>query len=202
VNHATLSQYQLTQPDDDAPQVLPAVQPTLRSRRLRLRPFDLSDARVVQLLAGDKDVAMNTRLIPHPYPDGLAEAWINSLPTIYEQGRGVSFAITLPAGDLVGSIGLVISAADNHAEVGYWVGRPYWNKGYCTEAAQAVLKYAFDKLKLHRVFAHYLARNPASGRVLAKLGMQQEGCLRGHRLKEGNYEDLIVCGITRSEWKK
>jgi [ribosomal protein S5]-alanine N-acetyltransferase len=192
VNQATLSQF-----DADAPQVLPAVQPTLRTKRLRLRPFDPSDARVVQLLAGDKDVALNTRLIPHPYPDGLAEAWINTLPAIYEQGRGVSFAITLPAGDLVGSIGLVINAADNHAEMGYWVGRPYWNKGYCTEAAQAVLKYAFEKLKLQRVFANYLARNPASGRVLTKLGMTQEGCLRSHRLKDGKYEDLIVCGVCR-----
>ena len=119
MNQATLSQF-----DDDAPAVLPAVQPTLRTKRLRLRPFDLEDARVVQLLAGDKDVASNTRLIPHPYPDGLAAAWIGSLPTIYEQGKGVSFAITLPAGDVIGSLGLVLNPTDNHAELGYWVGRP------------------------------------------------------------------------------
>jgi RimJ/RimL family protein N-acetyltransferase len=197
VNSATLSQS-----NDDAPPILPAVQPTLRTRRLRLRPFDLADARVVQLLAGDKEVAHNTRLIPHPYPDGLAEAWIGSLPAIYEAGKGVSFAITLPAGDLIGSIGLSINSIDNHAEMGYWVGRPYWNKGYCTEAALGVLKYAFDKLKLERVFANYLARNPASGRVLSKLGMNQEGCLRAHRLKQGKYEDLIVCGVLRKEFGK
>lgn len=197
MNQAILSQFH-----DDASPILPAVQPTLRSRRLRLRPFDPSDARVVQLLAGDKEVAHNTRLIPHPYPDGLAEAWIGSLPSIYEAGRGVSFAITLPAGDLIGSIGLAINSIDNHAEMGYWVGRPYWNKGYCTEAAQSVLKYAFDKLKLQRVFANYLARNPASGRVLSKLGMSQEGCFRAHRLKQGQYEDLIVCGVLKKEFGK
>ncbi|QDU27330.1 Putative ribosomal N-acetyltransferase YdaF [Anatilimnocola aggregata] len=195
MNQATLSQL----PDEPAP-ILPAVQPTLRSKRLRLRPFDISDARVVQLLAGDKEVAHNTRLIPHPYPDGLAEAWITSLPAIYEAGKGVSFAITLPAGDVIGSIGLMINSVDNHAEMGYWVGRPYWNHGYCTEAAQAVLKYAFDKLKLERVFANYLARNPASGRVLSKLGMTQEGCFRSHRFKHGQYEDLIVCGVLRKEF--
>jgi [ribosomal protein S5]-alanine N-acetyltransferase len=197
VNQATLTQHV------ELPKLqLPAVQPTLRTKRLRLRPFDMSDALVVQLLAGDKDVAHNTRLIPHPYPDGLAAVWISSLPDLYEQGRGVSFAVTLPAGDLIGSIGLSLYPVDNHAELGYWVGRPYWNQGYCTEAAAAVMKYAFEKLKIERIFAHYLARNPASGRVLTKLGMQQEGCLRSHRLKGGQYEDLIVCGVLRGEFGK
>ena len=181
---------------------LPAVQVSLRAKRLRLRPFDMSDSLVVQLLAGDKEVAYNTRLIPHPYPDGLAAVWISSLPALYEQSKGISFAITLPAGDLIGSIGLTLYPADNHAELGYWVGKPYWNKGYCTEAAAVVMKYAFEKLKIERIFAHYLARNPASGRVLHKLGFQQEGCLRGHRYKEGAYEDLIVCGVLRGAFGK
>jgi RimJ/RimL family protein N-acetyltransferase len=191
----------LAQPLADGRNQLPKTQPTLKTERLILRPFLPADAPLVQILAGDKDVASTTRLLPHPYPDGLAEKWIASLPVRYQQGDGVSFAITLKEGALIGSIGLALSLADHHAEMGYWIGKPYWNTGYCTEAAAAVLQFAFDTLDLERIFAKYMGKNPASGRVMAKLGMTQEGILRHHRCKWGQFEDLIVCGILRSEWQ-
>ena len=104
----------------------------------------------------------------------------------------------MDGGPLLGTIRLTLNPVDNHAEMGYWVGKPFWNNGYCTEAARAVVAYGFDVLDLERIYANYMARNPASGRVLAKLGMQQEGLLRRHRRKFGRYEDLIVCGITEA----
>lgn len=191
----------LAQPPADGTIQLPPTQPTLKTERLVLRPFALADAPLIQILAGDKDVASTTRLLPHPYPDGLAEKWIASLPARYQQGDGVSFAIALREGALIGSIGLLLSLADHHAEIGYWIGKPYWNSGYCTEAAAAVLQFAFDTLDLERVFAKYMGKNPASGRVMAKLGMTQEGILRHHRCKWGQFEDLVVCGILRNEWQ-
>lgn len=175
-------------------------QPTLTTERLVLRPFQQADAADVQRLAGDRDVASTTRLIPHPYPDGLAEQWIASLDGLYTSGRSASFAITQKDGTLMGAIGLSIEPADRHAELGYWVGRPFWNQGFCTEAGRAMLSFAFDVLALERVYAHYMARNPASGRVMEKLGMQREGCLRRHRFKWGEFEDLILYGILRSEY--
>ncbi|HUE72216.1 MAG TPA: GNAT family N-acetyltransferase, partial [Pirellulaceae bacterium] len=191
----------LAQPLADGRIQLPKTQPALKTERLVLRPFTLADAPLVQILAGDKDVASTTRLIPHPYPDGLAVSWISTLPSKYQQGDGVNFAITLKEGALIGSIGLILSLADHHGELGYWIGKPYWNSGYCTEAAAAMLQFAFDTLDLERVFAKYMGRNPASGRVLAKLGMTQEGILRHHRCKWGQFDDLVVCGILRSEWQ-
>ena len=191
----------LATPAHDVQNLLPKTQPTLKTERLVLRPFAPADAPLVHILAGDKDVASTTRLIPHPYPDGLAESWIDSLPGKYERGDGVSFAITLKEGALIGSIGLILSLADHHGEMGYWIGKPYWNSGYCTEAAAAVLQFAFDTLDLERVYAKYMGKNPASGRVMAKLGMLQEGVLRHHRCKWGTFEDLVVCGILRSEWQ-
>lgn len=191
----------LATPAHDVQNLLPKTQPTLKTERLVLRPFAPADAPLVHILAGDKDVASTTRLIPHPYPDGLAESWIDSLPGKYERGDGVSFAITLKEGALIGSIGLILSLADRHGEMGYWIGKPYWNSGYCTEAAAAVLQFAFDTLDLERVYAKYMGKNPASGRVMAKLGMLQEGVLRHHRCKWGAFEDLVVCGILRSEWQ-
>jgi RimJ/RimL family protein N-acetyltransferase len=181
------------------PSALKLPQPTLTTERLILRPLALSDAKTIQELAGDREVADTTRLIPHPYPDGLAEVWISSLQPRYERGEGVSFGITLKEGPLIGSIGILLNLVDHHAEMGYWIGKPYWNQGFCTEAAAAVLGYAFETLQMERLFANYFARNPASGRVIAKLGMTQEGTLRHHRCKWGQYEDLVVCGILRSE---
>ncbi|MCI0357894.1 MAG: GNAT family N-acetyltransferase [Planctomycetaceae bacterium] len=176
-------------------------QPLLKTQRLVLRPLALDDAPTVERLAGEKDIASTTRLIPHPYPPGMAEHWIGSLPELYAKAEMINWGIVLDGGLLLGTIRLTLNPVDNHAEMGYWVGKPYWNNGYCTEAARAVVGFGFDKLDLERVYANYMARNPASGRVLAKLGMIQEGLLRRHRRKFGRYEDLIVCGITRAEWQ-
>lgn len=176
-------------------------QAVLRTGRLVLRPLTLADAPIVERLAGEKDIASTTRLIPHPYPPGMAEQWIATLPELYQKAEMVNWGIALDGGPLLGTIRLTLNQIDNHAEVGYWVGKPFWNNGYCTEAARAVVAYGFDVLGLERIYANYMARNPASGRVLAKLGMQQEGYLRRHRRKFGRYEDLIVCGITKAEWQ-
>ena len=177
-------------------------QATLASPRLTLRPLSLDDAPIVARLAGEKDIASTTRLIPHPYPPGMAEKWILALPEMYQRAEMVNWGIALADGPLLGTIRLTLNPVDNHAELGYWVGKPFWNNGYCTEAARLVVAYGFETLDLERIYANYMARNPASGRVLIKLGMKQEGLLRRHRRKFGRYEDLVVCGILRSEYQK
>jgi len=181
---------------------LASTQAILRTDRLVLRPLQQDDAPIVQKLAGEKDVASTTRLIPHPYPPGAAEQWIGTLPEQYERAEAITWGVAMQAGPLLGTIRLVLCASDNNAELGYWIGKPFWNNGYCTEAARAVIAYGFDVLGLERIFANYFARNPASARVLIKLGLQQEGLLRRHRRKFGRYEDLIVCGLLKSEYQK
>ncbi len=68
--------------------------------------------------------------------------------------------------ELIGAIGLTLSKKYDHAEMGYWIGVPFWGKGYCTEAAKIVLQYGFEELKLNRIFAHHMTNNPASGKVM------------------------------------
>ena len=178
------------------------LRPTLRTDRLVLRPFALSDASEVQRLAGDEAVASTTSNVPHPYEDGMAEAWIGTHQGRFEKGELVNFAITLAGdGSLVGAIGLIIRADNDRAALGYWIGKPYWNSGYCTEAARAVLRYGFEELGLHRIHASHLARNPASGRVMEKLGMTREGLLRQHVKKRGVFEDNVEYGILKSEYR-
>ena len=176
--------------------------PTLTTARLVLRPFRVDDASDIQRLAGEREVARNTMLIPHPYEDGEAERWIGTHQEIYESGQGVTFAIERREdGSLVGSIGLVIFEKHKSGELGYWVGKPYWNNGYCTEASLAILKYGFESRNLHRIHAKFYTRNPASGRVLQKIGMTHEGTLRDHLFKWEIFEDVEVYAILEDEYR-
>lgn len=171
--------------------------PTLRTARLTLRPFAIDDAPAVQRLAGAYEVALNTLLIPHPYPDGAAEDWIRSHKVDYDENRIHHFAID--DGQLAGAMGLVMKG-DRIAEIGYWIGVPFWNRGYTTEAAREVLRYGFEECKLERIFAGYFSRNAASGRVMQKLGMTYEGTLRKHAVKWGERLDIVYYGLLREEW--
>jgi ribosomal-protein-alanine N-acetyltransferase len=175
----------------------------LQTHRLILRPFEIADARDVQRLAGDHAIADTTLNIPHPYEDGMAEQWISTHQPQFDAGDLANFAIALRAtGELVGAIGLVINRRFDRAELGYWIGRPYWSHGYCTEAGHAVLRYGFTELNLNRIHAYHLSRNPASGRVMEKLGMTREGLFRQHAKKWGRYEDIIEYGLVRQDWMK
>jgi len=180
-----------------------AHQPTLVTKRLILRPFELSDAKAVQRLAGDREIADKTLNIPHPYEDGAAEEWISTHKPKFDSRELANFAITRRTnGELLGTVGLAMIPQFQRAELGYWVGTPYWNKGYCTEAAEAVVEYGFTQLGLNRVFAVHFKRNRASGQVMKKLGMKREGVLRQHAKKWDAYEDIVFYGLLRKDWLK
>ena len=169
----------------------------MQTERLILRPMAPCDAPEIQRLAGDREVAATTRDIPHPYEDGVAEAWICACQELIAAGKLVNFAITLRSdGSFVGVISLHRDADANAAELSYWVGKPFWNQGYATEAVKAVLRHGLADLGLDRVFAAHFARNPASGRVMQKAGMLHEGFLKAHTEKWGKFEDLELYGVT------
>ena len=169
----------------------------LTTERLILRPFTLDDAPAVQQIAGAHEVALNTLLIPHPYPDGAAEAWI-SRPRTQDE---INFAITeRDGGAIAGGMSLNVHRDHRRAEIGYYIGVPFWNRGYASEAGRAVVRHAFETLGLNRVFAEHFTRNPASGRVLQKIGMRHEGSLRKHIVKWGEPIDVELYGIVREEW--
>ncbi|MBI2847682.1 MAG: GNAT family N-acetyltransferase [Chloroflexi bacterium] len=176
--------------------------PTLETERLILRLFTLDDAPEIYRLLQERDVADTLLNVPHPYEKGMAEQWIGAQQEAFGKRQSVNFAIVhKEEGFLIGSVSLGnINRAHGNAELGYWVGKPYWNQGYCTEAARAVLGYGFATLGLNRIYARHMTRNPASGRVMQKLGMKHEGTLRQDRKKWGKFEDFEICGILRSEY--
>lgn len=178
-----------------------AEQPNVQTERLRLRPFQLSDAGDVQALAGAREVAATTLNIPYPYEDGMAEAWISTHRSEFEAGTLATFAIIERTTEqLVGAMGLVINKEHERGELGYWVGVQYWNHGYATEAARAVVQYGFEQAGLHRIHASHLLGNTGSGRVMQKIGMGYEGRLRRHIKKWGSFVDIELYGVLRDEW--
>jgi RimJ/RimL family protein N-acetyltransferase len=177
--------------------------PSLHTKRLLLRPFKIDDAPTVHKFAGDKAVAATTLNVPHPYEPGTAEGWIQTHPERYTRGLGVVFAIMLQANNaLMGSISLAFNQPNRRAEMGYWIGQPYWNQGYCTEAALAVIDYGFAQHNLNRIYARHMGRNPASGRVMQKIGMKFEGQLRQQIQKWGEFDDILIYGILRETFER
>jgi RimJ/RimL family protein N-acetyltransferase len=172
------------------------------TKRLLLRPFKLSDGPRVKDLAGNIAIADTTMNIPHPYKNGMAEEWISTHETKFEAGELSNGAIILKStNSLIGAIGLSINSRFNRAELGYWIAKEYWKQGYCTEAATTVLEYGFQKLDLNKIIATHITRNPASGKVMEKIGMKREGILREHVYKWDKYEDIVIYGILRKEWE-
>lgn len=175
--------------------------PPLRSERLLLRHYQSSDLDALVRLANDREIADTTLNIPHPYNLEAARQWISSHPQQIAAGALAPYAVTCAAtGALFGTVSLNIDAAFRIAELGYWIGKPYWRQGICTEAADRLLRYGFETIALHRVHARHLARNPASGRVLRKIGMREEGLAREHTMKWGKYEDLVLYGMLKQDW--
>lgn len=172
----------------------------LQTERLTLRTYDLSDISALVPLIGAREVAATTLRIPHPYTESDAREFIAGTQEDLARGTELRLAITLKQSNtLCGGVGLRIEPDHRRAELGYWLGVPFWGKGYATEAARAVVQHGFRALGLHRIFASHVPRNPASGRVLRKVGMRHEGILRGHILKWGEYLDLEMYGMVASD---
>ncbi len=138
--------------------------------RLKLRAPEPDDAPRLQALCGNWEVARMLEVVPHPYPDGLAETWIEGLAVRRQSDTAHIFAITL-AEELIGVIGLE-RGDDGPFGLGYWLGEAWWGRGYMSEAATRVIHFAFEDLGAEKLTSGFFADNPASGRVLKKCGFR------------------------------
>jgi RimJ/RimL family protein N-acetyltransferase len=144
--------------------------PVLESERLVLRAPRLEDAKTVATLANDRRIAENTARIPHPYRLADADEWISGgAADVCKQ----TFLITLN-GSPIGACGIDLRDGPT-PELGYWLGVPFWGRGFATEAARAVIDYAFEHLGHEALQAGARVSNPASRRVLEKCGFQWTG---------------------------
>ncbi|RZK29751.1 MAG: N-acetyltransferase [Hymenobacter sp.] len=178
-----------------------SVFPRIATPRLLLRAFCLADVPRLVVLAGNYEVARNTLNIPHPYHEEDGRRWVEITQENYQQQIGYAFAIELTAtGELVGGIGLTIAPHFSRAEAGYWLGQAYWNLGLASEALEALLRFGFEELGLNKIYATHIASNVASGRVMLKNGMVQEGELAQHTKRDDRYHDLWQYRLLRAEY--
>jgi RimJ/RimL family protein N-acetyltransferase len=179
--------------------------PTLKTERLILRPWRITDAPDLREICDVFEVAQFLGRTPFPLSLEDAQTYLKLRIEGRCDGcdRAMGFAITLgEGGRFIGSCGLRIHDAHQRAEMGYFMHPQHHRKGYVTEACRAVLRFAFDDLGMRRVAADYQRRNAASARVLQKLGFTIEGCLRKQSVRLGIIDDVVVTGLLKEEWNR
>lgn len=169
---------------------------TITTERLRLRLFTEADAQNVVELCNNYNLYKSTLHLPYPYSIECALSWIANHEQNFELDQLYEFAITdKESGQLYGAIAITNDKQHKNGEIGYWIGEPYWGKGYGTEAAKAVIEFAFKEKHYHRVYGRYFKTNPASGKVMEKCGMEYEGTLKEHIYKIDAFEDIVCYGM-------
>ena len=171
----------------------------LRTKRLLLRPWRLSD--VDDLFAYASDVDWGRYLtVPQPYLRRDAEEFVAH--TVLTSWNQKPFLAMVFENRAVGALGLGLNVEHRTAELGYSVAKELWGLGLVPEAAEAVIDWGFQSFPIEKVFARADARNRQSVRVMEKCGMKQEAFLRKHRHFRGEQIDEIWCGLLREEWEQ
>jgi RimJ/RimL family protein N-acetyltransferase len=166
---------------------------TLETERLLLRALRPSDAGPMTLYASDPRVARMTTSIPHPYPPGAAEAYIERIARRTAERAWAIDATPCGAAELVG----VIAYKPASAEIGYWVGPPFWNTGYATEAVARLVAHLFETEPLAALAASVIADNPASAQVLEKAGFRRVGETTLHSVARGAMAPALAFRLER-----
>jgi RimJ/RimL family protein N-acetyltransferase len=168
--------------------------------QIHLAEFRTSDKPALVEYLNDRDIYDRTLRIPFPYTEACADEWLALFAkSTDEQGRPIKFAIRTVEDNLIGGCGFdgFQLGKSHQAEVGYWLAKPYWGRGIMTSVVQRICQLAFEEFGLVKITAHVSACNPASARVLQKCGFQEEGFLRKHYLKDGQFIDVRLFGLLR-----
>lgn len=174
---------------------------------VRLEPISLAHAADVQALASDPLIAATSN-VPHPYPADGAVTWIRYTLAQRELGNEANFAILVPSpslparGTLVGVCGVLnIAGSPRRGELGYWIGVPYWNHGYASAAARALVRAMFEEHGVDELYSSCLVRNAASFRVLEKTGFRHVGYGTHPDSKWGPDDRFAMFELSRKEWE-
>ncbi|NIF05631.1 GNAT family N-acetyltransferase [Chryseobacterium sp. Tr-659] len=164
--------------------------PIIETERLILSQLEEKDIPFIVELLQHRIYSDLTSNIPYPYTENDAKFWLKMSKEAFENNTGYTFGIRNKEGQIIGAVG-IHDRDDDKAELGYWIGIPYWNKGYVTEAAKAIVNFGFNELGFNKIFATHFLHNPASGRIMEKIGMEQEAVLKQEAKKDGEYFDLV-----------
>lgn len=177
----------------------PTLPEVIETARLRLRPWGLGDVDDVLAYARDPEWSRFLHALPQPYDRRHAEQFI-ARQLLLDRVTQPAWAVQSQE-SVIGGINVRFDFENALCEIGYSIARTHWNEGFCTEAARAVIDAAFSTHpELNRVHARADARNTASQRVMAKVGMRKEGVFRKRRVERGEAIDEAWFAVLRSEW--
>jgi RimJ/RimL family protein N-acetyltransferase len=170
----------------------------LKLDHLQIRTWKAEDKASLILYANNRNIWINLRdRFPYPYTAADADQWIRQ---VAEETPQTHFAIVIEA-SVIGGIGLELGSDifQRSAEMGYWLGEPFWGRGIATEVVRAITNYAFSTFNLCRIYAGVFEWNPASMRVLEKAGYICEGRLKKSVFKDGRVIDQFLYAMTRAD---
>jgi len=171
----------------------------IKGKRVTLRKLRKSDIDDITKYCSDRRVSKWTLHVPYPYKKKDA-IWFTK-DSAKKWGKDAYVYSVRHEGKLVGVIDIRPREYDS-AEIGYWVGREHWGKGFASEATKLIIKEGFKTLKLHKIFATHKPGNKASARVMQKAGMKYEGTIRDQVKKGKKYLDMVHYGILRKEFRR
>ena len=175
--------------------------PPIKTERLLLRKILPTDIEDVYEYGSDPKVSKFLLWSPHP-DRNYTRFYLNFLTVRYRKGEFFDWGVEID-GKMIGTCGFTSFDIDNNsAEIGYVLNSNYWGRGIGYEAASAVLKFGFETLKLNRIEVHYLVGNTSSEALSKKLGMTFEGIHRNAIKCKGEYRDVCIAAILKSEFNK
>lgn len=174
--------------------------PEIETPRLFLRKMTMADAQDMYAYSKDPEVSRHVLWDAHRSVNE-SKGYLRYIMRQYRNNEPSSWGIEhKESGHLIGTIGYMWWNRENRsAEVGYSLSRKHWNQGLMTEALRAVLRFGFEDMNLHRIEAQHETTNPASGKVMEKVGMQKEGILRGRLYNKGKFVDVALYAILRGD---
>jgi [ribosomal protein S5]-alanine N-acetyltransferase len=175
--------------------------PVLETNRLVLRMIEKSDAQSVIKYMSDKDVMEHYGLEPfQTLEDALGEiSWYQS---IFNENTGIRWGITLKGeNEVIGSCGFLnLVAQHQRTDIGFELSKDYWGKGIASEALEAVIKYGFEKMNMHRIQALIEPPNIRSQKLVEKHGFHREGLLRKYEYTCGKFDDLYMYSLLKEDF--
>lgn len=177
--------------------------PMLTSARLVLRPFEDHDLDAFRRVHGTREVADGVLTVPHPFTHEAAVERFNKIRDSESKGQMVAWGIEeRDRRWMIGVIGIHVTPQHGRGVLGYVLEPPFWGRGYMTEALARAADFVFTEATppLNKLSADFFPENPASGRVLAKLGFRRATLQPQEVMKHGVYRDVVRMDVLREEW--
>ena len=173
---------------------------TIQCSTYFLRKLKKEDVNSITKHVNNIEIAKWTARIPHPYTKKDGEWFVSKSIKEWEEGTGYVFGIVIDE-EVVGICGLDdVSKEHKHATLGYWISQDYWGQGIMSEVAEAVIKFGFTELRLHRISVSHFTENTKSQRIIEKLGFRKEGITRDEFYRFGEWKSHVKYGMLEEDY--